>query len=77
MNRPPSDPAARGLPVHGLHLRVERSAPPPLPWIWVIHREGDAPPVRRALRAYRSAEEAWEAGRAVLARLGGPGDPKG
>jgi len=58
------------MPIAKAHLRVERTAAPPLPWIWLIHRDGEAVPARRALRSYRSAEEAWDAGRAVLARLG-------
>src|SRR3712207_7426458 len=43
---------------------------PPMPWTWEIHREGGTGPLRRAVRGYRSAEDAWEAGRAALARLG-------
>ena len=74
MNKLQSGPVIGGLPPHRLHLRVERTAHPPLPWIWVIHGEGEAVPVRRALRGYRSADEAWEAGQVALARVRRPGD---
>src|SRR4051794_26972896 len=40
-----------------------------MPWIWEISRDGEASAFRRAVRGYRSAEDAWEAGRVALARL--------
>ena len=55
------------------YVRVRRGARPPMPWTWEIHREGGTGPLRRAVRGYRSAEDAWEAGRAALARLGRAG----
>jgi hypothetical protein len=51
------------------NLQVHRSARPPLAWIWEIHLDGVEGAFRRAVRGYRSAEEAWEAGRATLERL--------
>ena len=55
------------------YVPVRRGARPPMPWTWEIHREGGTGPLRRAVRGYRSAEDAWEAGRAALARLGRAG----
>lgn len=54
-------------------LRVMRAAKPPLLWTWEIHGESGKGDARRSLRGYRSAEEAWTAGRAVLADLGARG----
>jgi hypothetical protein len=51
-------------------LKVERGAKPPLPWTWEIVSEGGNTGAQRSLRGYRSAEEAWSAGRAALADLG-------
>ena len=56
-------------------LKVERSAKPPLPWTWEIVGEGGYIGAQRSLRGYRSAEEAYAAGRAALATLGRGGDP--
>ncbi len=56
-----------------MYVRVHRGGRPPMPWTWVIHQEGGPGPLRRAVRGYRSAEEAWEAGRAALAALGRAG----
>ena len=53
-------------------VRVHRPARPPLPWAWAIHQEGRARPCRRATRFYRSADEAWAVGNALLNRVGGP-----
>jgi hypothetical protein len=52
-----------------LYVLVRRGGQPPMPWTWAIHREGGQELLRRAVRGYRSAEEAWEAGRAALAAL--------
>jgi hypothetical protein len=49
---------------------VKRRARPPLPWTWEVHRQGDPDTCWRALRGYKSAEDAWEAGQTALARLG-------
>lgn len=56
-------------------LKVERGARPPLPWTWEIVSEGGKAGAQRSLRGYRSAEEAWTAGRAAIAGLGHGGDP--
>ena len=49
---------------------IERRARPPMPWTWAIHWQGRSEPSWRAVRGYRSADDAWEAGQAALARLG-------
>jgi hypothetical protein len=36
---------------------------------WAIHKDGQSEPLRRSTRLYRSAEDAWTAGRAVLGSL--------
>lgn len=56
-------------------LKVERTARPPLPWAWEIVSEASKARVQRSLRGYRSAEDAWAAGRAALADLERGGDP--
>jgi hypothetical protein len=56
-------------------LKVERSAQMPLPWRWEIISDGGKTGAQRSLRGYRSAEEAYAAGRAALAALGHGGDP--
>ena len=57
-------------------LKVERGAKPPMPWTWEIVSASDrAAAPQRSLRGYRSAEEAWTAGRAALADLGHGPDP--
>ena len=50
-------------------LRLARS---PMPWTWAIHEDDAAEPFHRSSRFYRSAEEAWAVGRAMLPRLTGP-----
>ncbi len=62
-------------PSQGFTLKVGRTGRPPLPWTWEIVSEGGKAGARRSLRAYRSAEEAWAAGRAALAELEHGGDP--
>jgi hypothetical protein len=56
-------------------LKVERTARPPLSWTWEIARGAGKGGARRSPRAYRSAEDAWAAGRAVLAGLRRRYDP--
>ena len=58
-----------------LTLKVERGAKPPLPWTWKIVSECGKAGAQRSLRGYRSAEEAYAAGRAALATVGHGGDP--
>jgi hypothetical protein len=64
-------PAGSGAPPL-LLVKVQRLAKPPMPWTWAIHKEGAAEAHRRSIRFYRSAEEAWAAGRAVADRMGKP-----
>ncbi len=42
----------------------------PLPWTWEIVSDGTRAGAQRSLRGYRSAEDAYAAGRAALADLG-------
>ena len=56
-------------------LKVERGAHMPLPWTWEIVSDGGSTGAQRSLRGYRSAEEAYAAGRAALATLGHGDDP--
>ena len=53
-------------------VTVHRLARPPMPWTWAIHEDDAAEPLHRSSRFYRSAEEAWAVGRAMLTRLTGP-----
>jgi hypothetical protein len=48
---------------------IRRGALPPLPWMWEVHYQGRPDICWRAVRGYKSAEDAWEAGQAALARL--------
>jgi hypothetical protein len=56
-------------------LKVERGAQMPLPWTWEIVSDGTRAGAQRSIRGYRSAEDAYAAGRAALASLGHGGDP--
>ena len=56
-------------------LKVERGAHMPLPWTWEIVSDGGRAGAQRSLRGYRSAEDAYAAGRAALADLGHGPDP--
>jgi hypothetical protein len=47
----------------------------PWHWIWAIYRRGEPGPAHVAPEGFRSADEAWEAGRAEFARLGLRPDP--
>jgi hypothetical protein len=59
-----------------LTLKVERGAKPPLPWTWeIVGGSSQVAGARRSLRGYRSAEEAYAAGRVALAGLGHGRDP--
>ena len=51
---------------------VQHLARPPMPWTWAIHEDDAADPLHRSSRFYRSAEEAWAVGRAMLTRMTGP-----
>jgi hypothetical protein len=50
-------------------VTVQRLARPPMPWTWTIYEEDVADPFHRSSRFYRSAEEAWAVGRAMLTRM--------
>lgn len=69
--RPPERPAPVGR-AGTLSVTVQRLARPPMPWTWAIHEDDATDPCRRSSRFYRSAEEAWAVGRAVLTRMTGP-----
>ena len=47
-------------------VRAERVGQQPAPWVWVIYSAGGLATWQRATQGYRSAEEAWTAGSAVL-----------
>ncbi len=47
-------------------LKVQHLARPPAPWGWAIHVEGRSTRVYTSEARYRSAQEAWEAGRKAL-----------
>ena len=53
-------------------VTVQRLARPPRPWTWAIHEDDAAEPCHRSSRFYRSAEEAWAVGPAMLPRLTDP-----
>jgi hypothetical protein len=59
-------------PPRRFSVTVQRLARPPTPWTWAIHEDDAAEPCHRSSRFYRSAEEAWAVGRAMLPRLTGP-----
>ena len=59
-------------PPRRFYVTVQRLARPPMPWTWAIHEDDVANPLHRSIRFYRSAEEAWAVGRAMLPRLTGP-----
>jgi hypothetical protein len=71
MNKLQMDPPLSGGMAR-FFIKVQRQARPPAPWGWEIHLEGRAEAYRSSLRGYRSADEAWEAGRVALCRLGKP-----
>ena len=57
-------------PPRRFSVMVQRLARPPMPWTWAIYEDGATDPRRCSSRFYRSAEEAWAVGRAMLDRLG-------
>ena len=59
-------------PPRRFSVTVQRLARPPMPWTWAIHEDDAAEPYHRSSRFYRSAEEAWAVGRAMLPRLTDP-----
>ena len=61
-----------GTPRRRFSVTVRRLARPPMPWTWAIHEDDAVDPCHRSSRFYRSAEEAWAVGRAMLARMTDP-----
>ena len=59
-------------PPRRFSVTVQRLARPPMPWTWAIHEDDAAEPYHRSNRFYRSAEEAWAVGRAMLTRMTDP-----
>ncbi len=53
-------------------VTVQHLARPPMPWTWAIYEDDVADPYHRSSRFYRSAEEAWAVGRAMLTRMTSP-----
>jgi len=53
-------------------VMVQRLARPPMPWAWAIYGDGVTDPYHCSSRFYRSAEEAWAVGRAMLTRITSP-----
>jgi hypothetical protein len=49
-----------------LEVKVEHLARPSAPWGWAVHVEGRSTRVYTSEARYRSAQEAWEAGRKAL-----------
>jgi hypothetical protein len=62
----------RRPPRRRFSVTVQRLARPPMPWAWAIHEDDAAEPCHRSSRFYRSAEEAWAVGRAMLTRMTDP-----
>ena len=74
MNKLQMHPPLRdGAPAR-FEVKVQRLARPPAPWVWEIYEEGRTEACRRSSRLYRSAEDAWAVGTAMLNRLGKPSD---
>jgi hypothetical protein len=69
MNKPRMDSSRRDGATPAIMVKVQRQARSPTPWAWAIHKDGQSEPLRRSTRLYRSAEDAWTAGRAVLGSL--------
>ena len=50
-------------------VRAKRIARPPTPWMWAIYKEGWAEAYYCSSLSYRSAEDAWAVGHAMLHHL--------
>jgi hypothetical protein len=74
MNKLQLDPPLGGWAPPQFVVKAERTARGPRPWTWAIYEEGRAEPYRCSTQFYRSADEAWAVGRAMLDRLGKPTD---
>lgn len=69
MNKLQMDPPLGSGAAPCFVVKVHRRARPPTPWTWAIYEEGREEPARCSTRNYRSAEDAWAVGSAVLDRL--------
>lgn len=47
-------------------VKVVRQQAPPGRWTWEVYRDGGQHPLWTSEDTFRSAQEAWEAGRATL-----------
>jgi hypothetical protein len=61
-------PLGAGAPSR-FFVKAQRVARPPMPWAWAIYEEGRTHPFQCSRRLYRSAEDAWAVGHAMLDRL--------
>jgi hypothetical protein len=70
-SRPERPGVHGGVPDQPMRLvvLVHRCGQPPLPWTWAIHEVGEAEALQRSMQRYRSAGDAWTAGRAVLGAI--------
>jgi hypothetical protein len=69
MNKLQMDPPLGGGITPRFVVRAQHVARPPAPWRWAIYEEGGSQPSRCSTRLYRSAEDAWAVGHALLSRL--------
>src|SRR4051812_47020227 len=69
MNKLQMDRPLGGRAPPRFFVRAQRVARPPTPWAWAIHEEGRPAPFWCSTRLYRSAEDAWAVGHAMLGRL--------
>ena len=69
MNKLQMDPPLGGGASARYFVKAQRVARPPTPWTWAIYEEARREPVWCSTRLYRSAEDAWAVGHAMLDRL--------
>lgn len=74
MDKPQKGPLFGSSLEPRFHVRVEHQGRPPTPWAWAIYKYGRADALHRSVNFYRSADEAWEAGRAALTHLEKPAE---
>jgi hypothetical protein len=60
-------PIGGGVPE--FFVKTHRLARPPTPWTWSIYKDGWVDACHRSRQSYRSAEEAWAVGSAMLYHL--------
>jgi hypothetical protein len=73
MSKLQMDPPLGGVVPVQFIVRIRRKGRPPTPWAWAIYEEGQATPCRSSTQFYRSAEDAWAVGHAMLDRMVKPG----